>query len=57
MKIVKIISCCLIDSFGNNENVLELARGVGCTILGNVLNASELYSKMVNFMLCEFCLN
>lgn len=40
------------DSFWDDENVLELDRGVGCTTSQNVLNVSELHSLKL-LILCH----
>lgn len=45
------------DSFGHNENVLELYSGDDCTILWIYWKHWVVCFKKVNFMGCEFYLN
>lgn len=47
-----------IQSFwGDNENILKLGRGDGCTLYIFINNHCIIYFKRVNFIVCEFCLN
>lgn len=41
-------------SFWNDKKVPEFDRGGQLHNTVNVLNATELYVKRINFMLCEF---